>query len=166
MLLMFSLLVIEMLIGICYSLLFQICTVFFSMFVCGIHPPSLPLPLSDFCHVWYILFGFAAVYFSQVYLFWASLQRNLLTSKPKTRHPKHLRQTKIFQQPFTPKPFCTGHYIPYITRFFPQPEKPKSRAPSFLEKLATLLLPGLPPPGLPTAKLTQFIPFDLAPQSL
>ena len=32
---------IELLIRFCYSLLFQICKVFFSMFVCGIHPPSL-----------------------------------------------------------------------------------------------------------------------------
>ena len=94
------------------------------------------------------------------------LQQNLLTSWPKTRHPKHLHQTRIFQQPFTPKPFCTGHYIPYITCFFPQPEKPKSRVPSLPKKLATLLFTGLPLLGLSAAKLTQFIPFDLAPPSL
>ena len=41
MLLTFTFLVIELLIRFCYSLLFQICKVFFSMFVCGIHPPSL-----------------------------------------------------------------------------------------------------------------------------
>ena len=41
MLLMFTFLVIELLIRFCYSLLFHICKVFFSMFVCGIHPPSL-----------------------------------------------------------------------------------------------------------------------------
>ena len=89
-------------------------------------------------------------------LFWAPLQQNLLTSKPKTRHPKHLHQTKIFQQPFTPKPFCSGHYIPYITCFCPQPEKPKSRVPSFLEKLATLIFTGLLLLGPSTAKLTHF----------
>ena len=97
------------------------------------------------------------LYFSLVYLFWASLQRNLLTSKPKTRHPKHMHQTRIFQQPFTPKPFCSGHYIPYIACFFPQPEKPKSRVPSFLEKLATLIFTGLPLLGLSAAKLIHFI---------
>ena len=106
------------------------------------------------------------LYFSLVYLFWASLQRNLLTSKPKTRHPKHLHQTRIFQQPFTPKPFCNGHYIPYITCFFPQPEKPKSRAPSFLEKLATLIFTGLPLLGLSAAKLFHFMTQNTSSQEL
>ena len=71
----------------------------------------------------------------------------------------------MFQQPFTPKPFCTGHYIPYITCFFPQPQKPKSRVPSFLEKLATLLLTGLLLLAS-TAKLTHFITKNTSSQAL
>ena len=106
------------------------------------------------------------LYFSLVYLFWAFLQRNLLTSKTKTRHPKHLHQTRIFQQPFTPKPFCSDHYIPYITCFFPQPEKPKSRVPSFLEKLATLLFSGFILLDPSTAKLTHFITQNTSSQAL
>ena len=54
------------------------------------------------------------LYFSVVYLFLTPLQQN------------------------------SGHYIPYITCFFPQPEKPKSRVPFFSEKLATLLCSLLP----------------------
>ena len=49
-------------------------------------------------------------YFSLVYLFWTPLQ-----------------------QP-------SGHYIPYITCFFPQPEKPKSRVP-FCPKVESLFFP-------------------------
>ena len=77
-----------------------------------------------------------------------------------------MHQTKIFQQPFTPQPFCSGHYIPYITCFFPQPEKPKSRAPSFLEKLATLLFTGLLLLDPSTAKLTHFITQKTSSQAL
>ena len=77
-----------------------------------------------------------------------------------------MHQTRIFQQPFTPKPFCSGHYIPYITCFFPQPEKPKSRAPSFLEKLATLLFTGLLLLDPSTAKLTHFITQNTSSQAL
>ena len=77
-----------------------------------------------------------------------------------------MHQTRIFQQPFTPKPFCTGHYIPYITCFFPQPEKPKSRVPSFLEKLATLLFTGLLLLDPSTAKLTHFITQNTSSQAL
>ena len=77
-----------------------------------------------------------------------------------------MHQTKIFQQPFTPQPFCSGHYIPYITCFFPQPEKPKSRVPSFLEKLATLLFTGLLLLDPSTAKLTHFITQNTSSQAL
>ena len=77
-----------------------------------------------------------------------------------------MHQTRIFQQPFTPKPFCSGHYIPYITCFFPQPEKPKSRVPSFLEKLATLLFTGLLLLDPSTAKLTHFITQNTSSQAL
>ena len=77
-----------------------------------------------------------------------------------------MHQTRIFQQPFTPKPFCSGHYIPYITCFFPQPEKPKSRVPSFLEKLATLLFTGLLLLDPSTAKLTHFINQNTSSQAL
>ena len=45
------------------------------------------------------------LYFSLVFLFWAPLQQN------------------------------SGHYIPYVTCFFPQPEKPKSIVPVFSRKI-------------------------------
>ena len=77
-----------------------------------------------------------------------------------------MHQTRIFQQPFTRQPFCSGHYIPYITCFFPQPEKPKSRAPSFLEKLATLIFTGLPLLGLSAAKLIHFVAQNTSSQEL
>ena len=77
-----------------------------------------------------------------------------------------MHQTRLFQQPCTPRPFCSGHYIPYITCFFPQPEKPKSRVPSFLEKLATLIFTGLPLLGLSAAKLFHFITQNTSSQAL
>ena len=71
-------------------------------------------------------------YFSLVYLFWTPLQQN------------------------------SGHYIPYITCFFPQPEKPKSRVPFFSKKLATLLFRGLPLLDPSTAKLRPLHPIPTA----
>ena len=85
--------------------------------------------------------------------------------KPKRVIPSTCTRQE-YSKPFTPKPFCNGHYIPYITCFFPQPEKPKSRAPSFLEKLATLLFTGLLLLDPSTAKLTRFINQNTSSQAL
>ena len=66
----------------------------------------------------------------------------------------------------TPLQQNSGHYIPYITCFFPQPEKPKSRVPSFLENLATLIFTGLPLLGLSAAKLIHFVAQNTSSQEL
>ena len=57
-------------------------------------------------------------------------------------------------------------FFPYTTCFFPQPEKPTSRAPFFLQKLATLLFTGLPLLDPSTAKLTHFITKNTSSQTL
>ena len=82
------------------------------------------------------------LYFSLVYLFWTPLQQN----------SGHIPYITCFFF-WTSVQQNSGHYIPYITCFFPQPEKPKSRVP-FFEKLATLLLTGLPLLGPATTSHT------------
>ena len=203
MLLMFSLLVIEMLIGICYSFPFQICKMFFSMFVCGIHPPSL-------CH--YRIFAMFDIFCSGLLLstfHWFTSSGPLYSKTYSLHNPKHVIPSTCTRQEYSssllhqrlfapattshtqpvsshsqkspkvesllfsknwqlyfslvylfwaPLQQNSGHYTPYITCFFPQPEKPKSRAPFFLEKLATLLFTGLPLLGPSTAKLRPLHP--------
>ena len=92
------------------------------------------------------------LYFSLVNLFSTPLQRNLLT----LRNPKHVIPGTGTRQEYSSQALAASCSKAYITCFFPQPEKPKSRVPSFLEKLATLLFTGLPLLDPSTAKLTRF----------
>ena len=73
-------------------------------------------------------------------------------------HQKRVTRNSLYtQDPLKPNAFYTKHLLlrtlpPSVTSFFPQPGKPKSRAPFFLEKLEFLLFTGLPLLG-PSATL-------------
>ena len=74
--------------------------------------------------------------------------------------------THIYVHIYTSQKECLCIFFPYTTCFFPQPEKPTSRAPFFRQKLATLLFTGLPLLDPSTAKLTHFITKNTSSQTL
>ena len=140
MLLMFSPLAIEMLIGICYSLLFQICKVFFSSLGSA---TSLTSKSAKVESLFFHKIGNSTFQ-------WFTSSWPLYSKTPATTSHSHSLNTSKVESLFFPKNwqlyfsvvylFLTplqqnsGHYIP-----FPQPEHLKSRVPFFSENLATLL---------------------------